>query len=345
MKPKKRQTDSLRLRQAERLSRVLKLLERIQSRERWTVERLAAELDCSTRTVFRDLKALELAGVPYYCDELHCYHVQADWRFPVAHLTDEELIDQAAATAITSARDLSVAGNAKHATWKIGAVSREGVRTLLADAQRVVDVLGLQLADHSRHGEIIRRVQHALLARRQIAGEYYTPHQKRSVRLTLIPYRLCLVKQAWYLVAKPVEESRPKTYRIARFRSLKMLAASAAVPEEFSLADYFGDAWAVYRGETYDVELLFTSPGADLVVETHWHRKQEVTRHADGSATLRFHVDGLEEIVYWVLGWAGRVTVIQPPELRQRVNELLRQALAMNADENLPKSRKSRRGH
>lgn len=46
---------------------------------------------------------------------------------------------------------------------------------------------------------------------------------------------------------------------------------------------------------------------------------------------LAFRVDGLEEITNWLLAWADRAKVIQPPELRERVVEKLRTALKLNS--------------
>ena len=157
---------------------------------------------------------------------------------------------------------------------------------------------------------------------------YESPYQPEAKRLQLTPYRICLIKQAWYLIARPQDATEPHTYRLARFQSLKMLQVTAPRPPEFNLKEYFGDAWAVYRGDKkYAIELLFTPDAADLVTETEWHHSQKVTKHKDGSVTLGFTVDGLNEIVHWVLGWSNRVQVIQPPELRQMVTDHLMQAL------------------
>lgn len=49
--------------------------------------------------------------------------------------------------------------------------------------------------------------------------------------------------------------------------------------------------------------------------------------------TLTFRVDGLEEILWWVLVWSGRATVLRPPELRELVVEQLRKALSLNEDD------------
>ena len=93
---------------------------------------------------------------------------------------------------------------------------------------------------------------------------------------------------------------------------------------------YFGNAWGVFRGkDSYDVEIEFTKEAANLVTETRWHKTQEVTRHPDGGASLSFRVDGLDEILWWVLGWSGRAKVIKPENLRKMVIEKLQHALEM----------------
>ena len=159
------------------------------------------------------------------------------------------------------------------------------------------------------------------------------PTSAGEKRLVLHPYRLCLVKQAWYLIARPEGADHPRTYRVARFRSLGALDSAADVPDDFDLRAYFGDAWAVYRGErSYEVEVRFVPEASVLVTETTWHHTQQVRPHEDGSVTLSFRVDGLEEVVWWVLGWTGRAEVVKPPELRAMVVEQLRRGLALNGD-------------
>ncbi len=331
----KRSDSDRRLRQATRFARVLRVLELIQGRARYGVNELARELECSPRTVFRDLNVLELAGVPWYHDEAdRCYRVRPNFRFPTINLSDDELIGQATVSAITSVPGLNINLGAKPTNRKLRVTSTEEAAKLLSDVERVTSALDLKLADHSRHHKIIKSVQWALIQGKQLAGTYASLYESKAKRLTLHPYRLCLIKQAWYLIARPTEVERPQTFRIARFKSLRMLDVPASIPENFDLKCYFGNAWGVYRGdETFDVEIRFTPEAAELVTETTWHPTQKVQRRKDGSVSLEFKVDGLNEIVHWVLGWSGHATVIRPVELRQMVVEKLRKALEMNGNQ------------
>ncbi len=321
-----------RLRQNTRLARAIRILELIQGRGRWNVEELSKEIEASERTIYRDLAALELAGVPYYFDEeQQCYRVRNEYQFPTMNLTTDELLDQQTATTVAQAHALTVAG-AQSATAKLKSAGSEQHAKLLDEAEQLTAVLDLKLADHSKHQESIKTIQWALLKRVQVNGQYASPYQDKPIRLHLHPYRLCFAGQSWYLIARPTDEDRPKTYRVPRFLSLRSLQRAVEVPEAFDLHHYFGNAWAVYRGnETYNIELEFTADAAPLVLETKWHLSQQVKRnYKDGRIVLGFTVDGLEEIVWWVLGWSGRVTVRKPKELRQMVVKQLEQALQIN---------------
>jgi len=323
-----------RVRQAERLACVLKILELIQSRGLWTTKALAEELECSERTVYRLLDVLKYAGVPYYREgPQHFVRVRPDYRFPILNLTEDEALGQAIATAATDAPGLDVGVGASATTRKLQATTAGDVKEILADTAQLVSVLDLKLADHSKHREAIKTIQFALLEERQIAGQYESPYEPKPVKLRLHPYRLCLVKNAWYIVGRPTDAEEPRTYRVARFKTLQMLDQAADIPDDFDLMEYFGNAWAVFRGdETYNVEIRFTPEAAKVVTETVWHHTQVAKSHKDGTVSLKFRVDGLEEIRNWVLSWADRAKVVKPAELREMVVERLRTALKMQQD-------------
>lgn len=332
-RPKKKRTDAdRRRRQAARLADALKIIGWLQGRGRWNAKRLAKELECSERTVFRYLNILGFAGVPYYYDDSSdSYRLGPGFPFRLTNLTDEETLGQAVAVAVTKAAGLDISLGARPTADKLLATLPDHQRRVLEESLGLIHVLDLKLADHSHRAEVIRAVQWALIEHRQLQGEYVSPYKDAPLELRLHPYRLCLLRQAWYLIARPSDRRSPRTYRIHRFNTIRMLDDAAEHVSDFDLRSYFGDAWCVYKGrETHEVEVLFASEAAAVVTETIWHHTQKVDRRPDGAVTLSFRVDGLDEILWWILGWSGRAKVLKPPELRNRILRQLRLAIKMN---------------
>lgn len=88
MAKKRPRTDAeRRLRQCERLGRLLRILQLISGKGRWDVDGLAQELECSRRTVYRMLQTLSMAGVPWYFDDqARAYRIRPGYRFPIAQV-------------------------------------------------------------------------------------------------------------------------------------------------------------------------------------------------------------------------------------------------------------------
>lgn len=322
-----------RTKQAEKFLRLFRLLELLAGRRRFSPSELARELGCSQRELYRHITVLGLAGINVEFDRKAGRYLplRSDNRFPAPlALTKDELIGQAVATAVSNVPALQLGDGAAATTRKLAA-SDANAADMLAAAQQVIGVLGLKMVDHCAHRETIGVIQQALIERKQLRGTYRSPYSDRPWRVTLHPYRLCLARQAWYLVARPRSEAAPRNLRVVRFHGLQMLDRAADVPDDFDLRTHLGNAWDIFRGEpAYDVELRFAKEAAVQVTETRWHHTQKAKKHRDGSITLSFRVDGLDEILWWLLPWTGFVKVIKPIELRQRLIEQLEEGLRMN---------------
>ena len=95
------------------------------------------------------------------------------------------------------------------------------------------------------------------------------------------------------------------------------------IPKSFSLEKHLGNAWRMIRGDkSHEVELWFDPHFADTVSDTHWHRTQEIDWNEDGSITFTCKVDGLDEIVWWVLSMGPHCVVKKPKELAEHVKQL-----------------------
>ena len=73
-----------------RLSRLTAILIQLQSKRLITSTELADKYGVSIRTIYRDIRALEEAGVPIYTEEGKGYSLSEGYRLPPVMFTEEE---------------------------------------------------------------------------------------------------------------------------------------------------------------------------------------------------------------------------------------------------------------
>lgn len=79
---KERRDAERRQRQRAKFARLIRLARLVLGNGRWGPEALAKELECSTRTVYRDMEILSAVGIPVWFDKsTEAYCVQPGFRF------------------------------------------------------------------------------------------------------------------------------------------------------------------------------------------------------------------------------------------------------------------------
>jgi predicted DNA-binding transcriptional regulator YafY len=124
---KKRTDAERRVRQSDRLARMLRVLQLIQGPGNWNAQTIARKIDCSERTVYRDLQALSAAGVPWYFDEYRqSYHIREGYRGHFLNVPPAEPAQNPALQASPGDDPRSIATLAKEAAQRL-LVEAEGV--------------------------------------------------------------------------------------------------------------------------------------------------------------------------------------------------------------------------
>src|SRR4051812_31814969 len=76
--------------ETKRLSRLTAILTQLQTKRLITAPELAKKFSVSNRTIYRDIKALEQAGVPIVTEEGKGYSLMEGYRIPPVMLTEKQ---------------------------------------------------------------------------------------------------------------------------------------------------------------------------------------------------------------------------------------------------------------
>lgn len=151
----------------------------------------------------------------------------------------------------------------------------------------------------------------------------------------LRPYAMTFHRRAWYCVGYSSMHDMVRTFHSGRIHHISILEDNAfTIPYAWTLESQLGNAWSLIRGEKdYDITIRFKRMVAKNVADVNWHHTQEFTPQEDGSTVMNVTVSGLQEIHWWIFGYADQAEVVGPPELRKMIKERLVKMMEIYKDD------------
>ncbi|MGP2442948.1 helix-turn-helix transcriptional regulator [Streptomyces sp. JW3] len=222
-----------------RADRLLSLLLLLQSRGRMTAPELAAELEVSVRTIYRDVEALGAAGVPVAADRGPAggYRLMDGYRTRLTGLTGAEATSLFLAGAPGPARDLGLGPFLASAQLKLRAALPAPAA---GQAARVQERFHLDTPAWFRDADPVPHlaaIARAVWDQRTLRARYRRWSGAQAHR-EVHPLGLVLKGGIWYLVAAGTDRP-PRTYRVSRFLDAEVTEETFERPAGFSLPAYW----------------------------------------------------------------------------------------------------------
>ena len=318
---------------ASRVSRVVQIIMALQSGQHYAADDLAMMLGLSRRTIFRDLKALQTAGVPcHYHKEDRYYTIDPKFFLPAPALSAREALGLL--LLVYKGRNhihFPFKDSALRAALKIENKLPGKIKRYCNTALRNISIKADPQARTDLLDKIFAQLLEAISKRQIVNIRYYWPHEHKSIVTNLSPYHLMHNDRAWYVLGKSSLHKTVCTFKLNQIRELRILDKCFIEDVKFDVSEYIGRAWSMApEGRLFNIKLRFLPEVAHSVAEVQWHSTQTVTFENDGSAIVEFRVDGLNEITWWILSYGAQVQVLAPQILRQKIIEIAQNTVKQN---------------
>ncbi|WP_030674265.1 YafY family protein [Streptomyces rimosus] len=315
-----------------RADRLLSLLLLLQNRGRMTATELAAELEVSPRTVYRDVEALGAAGVPVRSERGPDggYSLMDGYRTRLTGLSDAEAESLFLAGVPGAARELGLGAVLATAQLKLQAALPPG----LADrTRRLQDRFHLDAPAWFRDADPVPHlasVARAVWEQRTLRVRYRAWNGTVAER-ELHPLGLVLKGGIWYAVAAPAAQSdngtpSPRTYRISRLLSAEATNVPFERPPAFDLAAHWADSSRRLESQLHqDTARLRISPRAQRLLPMQFGAagtqalKTAGPPDHEGWTEVDLPVETPAVAVGDLLRLGTEAEVLGPPELRAAV--------------------------
>jgi predicted DNA-binding transcriptional regulator YafY len=302
------------------------------SRHGVTIDALSRELDVTTRTIRRDLAALQEAGFALY-DERDD-NGRARWRldgqvlkgadtaFTLSELCalylSRNLLEAVAGTPFQ--RDLT------NAFERLAKMLSPRMRQFL---DRLPGVLVAKPGPRARgaaaSADIVGRLLEATLHFRVAAMRYHSVSSGRSKDYVVHPYRLAFAQGGLYLLAYVPDYKAVRTFAIDRIASVS-LEKQTFTPTQAIGDDVFANSLGVNTGPAERVDIEFDARVAPYVRARVWHPSQQLQEAGDGGVAVSMNVCHDWGLRSWILSWGPFARVVAPARLAHEIRTELEAA-------------------
>lgn len=316
-----------------RISRIVQILTTLQAGRSCTVDELAETFGTSRRTIFRDLKELQIIGIPYHYDSKNGgYTIDPEFFLPPIDLNLQEALSLLLLVyKVSSQMQIPFKNSALLAALKIENNLPAKIRQYCNTSLRNISTRLNPQAPMRSLDKTFEQLQKAIERKRKVHIRYHSLFESKIIETELDPYHLLYSRRAWYVLGLSGLHRAIRTFKLCRIEELLTLDKCFVDGEQFDLADYLGRAWSMIpEGKIYHIKLRFLPKVASNVTEVQWHSTQKVTYNDDGSAIVEFRIDGLGEIIWWILGYGDQVQILAPKALRSKLIDTANSMIGLN---------------
>lgn len=227
-----------------RLSRLTAILTQLQSKRFLTATRLADRFGVSVRTIYRDIKALEQAGVPVLTEEGKGYSLMEGYRIPPVMFTEREANALITAEQIILAnKDSSFVKDYTDAVHKIKSVLPHTMKDKAELLSNRILIRSNYEKDKSSH--YLSLLQVALTNYNPVTIEYHLLEKEERTTRTIEPFFIYHSSQEnWVISAWCRLRKDYRTFRLDRVRNMSVLEEKFE-PHDKMIRQYF----ALYEQE------------------------------------------------------------------------------------------------
>ncbi len=309
-----------------RFDRLVAILIQLQSKRIVKSQELADRFGVSLRTIYRDLRTLEKAGVPLYGEAGSGYSLVEGYRLPPVMFTREEAGSFLAAEKLMEQfADKGLGKYFESGMFKIKSVLRGTEKDWLAALDSQITVHQRRPAFNETVPNALELLFESLAEKKQVIVSYQAFHADRPESRTIEPVGLFHENQFWYILGYCHLRQDYRQFRIDRIYGISK-SEQAFTRRHGTVAEY-------RKSKKMQQKLISAKLLVDKKIVSYFARGlqyyQAISKEDKGSQTeLTFQVDVQDQgFVRWLLMFGDQLQIMEPASLKKQFKEILDRAM------------------
>lgn len=303
-----------------RIDRISAILIQLQSRRVVKASDIAERFNISPRTVYRDVKTLEEAGIPLIGEAGVGYSIMDGYRLPPVMFTREEAMAFLTAEKfVEKLTDTNTMANYQSAMYKVRAILKTTEKDLLEGMDNRIAVLKTPIQQNASTNNHIQTILNAIVQKNILSIKYFASHSQEDTRRDIEPVGIYYLSSHWHLIGYCHLRDDYRDFRIDRIKSLTV------TDKQFN-AEH--PTLKQYVAQTAKEKLLET---VVIVVDKRIYSYLDgqkyycgfiAEKEIDGRIEMTFLSESLEGFARWFIMFGDQAEIIKPDSLKDRVKEI-----------------------
>ncbi len=304
-----------------RIDRVSAILIHLQSRRVVRAIEIAQRFNISLRTVYRDIKTLEEAGIPIIGEAGIGYSIMDGYKLPPVMFTREEATSFLTAEKIVeNLTDISTSKGYKSALYKIKAILKTADKTLLEEIDGSIAVLKTTNQLRINNKDHLQLLLDGIAKKRVLTIDYFANHNQQNTKREIEPIGIFFKESYWHLIAFCKMRNDYRDFRVDRIN--KVLVTDIIYTSKHPTLQN-------YLNQTANEQALDL---IKILVEKEIYTHLEYQKYYSGFVSEKFIEDkvemtfltsSLESFARWFLMFGDKAEIISPQKLKDRVSGLI----------------------
>lgn len=303
-----------------RIDRVSAILIQLQSRRIVKASDIAGRFNISLRTVYRDVKTLEEAGIPIIGEAGVGYSIMEGYRLPPVMFTREE------ATAFLTAEkfvekltDVSTMNHHKSAMYKIRAILKTAEKNLLEDIDNKIEVIKSHSQLNVDNKDHIQTLLNSIAQKNVVTIDYFANHSQEHTKRDIEPVGIFYKESRWHLIAFCRMRNDYRDFRIDRINNLQV-TAKVFDSKHPTLKAYIAQT---AKEQELDLVVIRVDRSVYAYLDYQKYYSGFVSEKAVGhQIEMTFLTNSLEGFARWFLMFGDQAEIISPDCLKERVADI-----------------------
>lgn len=308
-----------------RIDRITAILIQLQSKRIVKAQEIADRFGISLRTVYRDIKTLDEAGIPIIGEAGVGYSIMEGYRLPPVMFTKEE------ATAFLTAEklvekftDSSTQNSYKTAMYKVKAVLRLSDKDYLENIEQHIEVLDNHYLPKNRNDTThLQSILKSISEKLVININYFANHNQQATNRDIEPVGIFYLGSYWHLIAFCRLRNDYRNFRIDRITSLTQTDLHFE-KQHPSLKNYLSQV--SQEKEMHTIVIRINKKIACYFGDQKFYNGFVSQKETGDTIEMTFLTESLHGFARWYMMFGEKADIISPDNLvvlvRKYVKEL-----------------------